>query len=86
MHRKYGVKAWQIRQTNSEKFPKNKNNKPSGNIRPWLSDKDVEMVDKLEKEICTFIIYNFTYEQIKDLLDKRFEDKHELILLDEPRE
>ena len=82
----YGLKAWQIRQIHSSKFPLNKNGKPSGNIRPWLRDEDVEMVDKLEKEICTFIRYNFTYEQIKDLLDKRFEDKNILVLLDKPRE
>lgn len=81
----YDMKAWQIRQLNKDKFPLNKQGKPSGNIRPYLSDEDIEKVDKLEKEICVLIKYGFQYEQIKELLEKRFTDKHELILLSEPR-
>ena len=81
----YGLKAWQIRQMNSDKF-ENKKGKLVGNIRPWLKDDDVKLVDDLEKEICVLIKYSMTYEQIKDMLHKRYKTIYNLVLNNEKRE
>ncbi|MBN1074725.1 hypothetical protein DVV91_10260 [Clostridium botulinum] len=80
----YGLKAWQIRSVNSSKFS-SKSSK-SKNIRPWLKDEDIKLVEDLEKEICTLIKFNLTYEQIKDMLNKRYTTIYNLILLDEKRD
>jgi Rha family phage regulatory protein len=81
----YGLRASQIRQLNSDKFEK-KNGKLVGNVRPWLKDDDVKLVDDLEKEICVLIKYNMTYEQIRDMLDKKYKTIYHLSLADEKRE
>jgi len=81
----YGLRASQIRQMNSEKFEK-KNGKLVGNVRPWLKDDDVKLVDDLEKEMCVLIKYGMTYEQIKDMLGKRYKTIYNLVLADEKRE
>lgn len=81
----YGLRASQIRQMNSDKFEKKKG-KLVGNVRPWLKDDDVKLVDDLEKEICVLIKYNMTYEQIKDMLQKRYKTIYNLVLNDEKRE
>lgn len=81
----YGLRASQIRQMNSDKFEK-KNGKLIGNVRPWLKDDDVKLVDDIEKEICVLIKYNMTYEQIKDMLSKRYKTIYNLTLADEKRE
>lgn len=82
----YGLKAWQIRMHNSDKFERNKKGTLIGNIRPWLKDDDVKLVDDLEKEICVLIKYNMTYEQIKDMLHKKYKTIYNLALADEKRE
>ena len=81
----YGLKAWQIRQMNSDKF-ENKKGKLVGNIRPWLKDDNVKLVDDLEKEICVLIKYSMTYEQIKDMLHKRYKTIYNLVLNNEKRD
>lgn len=81
----YGLRASQIRQMNSDKFEKKKG-KLIGNVRPWLKDDDVKLVDDLEKEMCVLIKYEMTYEQIKDMLHKRYKTIYDLVLLDEKRE
>lgn len=81
----YGLKASQIRMLNSEKFKKNSKGYLSGNIRPWLKDDDIKLVEDLEKEICTLIKFNFTYDQIVNMLNERYKTIYNLVLLDEER-
>ena len=81
----YGLRASQIRQMNSDKFEKKKG-KLVGNVRPWLKDDDVKLVDDIEKEICVLIKFNMTYEQIKDMLHNRYKTIYNLVLSDEKRE
>lgn len=81
----YGLRASQIRQMNSDKF-EYKNNRLIGNVRPWLKDDDIKLVDDLEKEICVLIKYDMTYEQIRSMLQKRYAVMYNLVLNDVKRE
>lgn len=81
----YGLRASQIRQMNSEKFER-KNNRLIGNVRPWLKDDDIKLVDDLEKEICVLIKYDMTYDQIRSMLQKRYAVMYNLVLNDVKRE
>lgn len=63
----YGYTAKEIRDIHSLK--KNQN------IREMLSEKCLKEVDKLEKEIATFLSYKMDYETISNMLDIKFKDK-----------
>jgi hypothetical protein len=81
----FGMKARQIRSLNSDKF-EYKNNRLIGNIRPWLKDDDIKLVDDLEKEICVLIRYEMTFDQIRSMLQKRYKTIYNLVLAEEKRD
>jgi len=75
----YGYEAYKIR----SKF-----GLPKGeNIRPWLSDKDVKDVDRLEQEIGTLISYGLSLRRIESMINKKYANKsnNTLVLLQEKR-
>jgi len=61
---------------------------PKGeNIRPWLSDEDVKIVDKMEQEVGTLISYGIELKVIRSMIGKKHgsNGKRELVLLSEKR-
>jgi len=75
----YGYDAYKLRMIH---------NLPKGeNIRPWLSDEDVKVVDKMEQEVGTLISYGIELKVIRSMISKKHggSDKRELVLLNEKR-
>ena len=75
----YGYDAYKLRMIH--KLPKGEN------IRPWLSDEDVKIVDKMEQEVGTLISYGISLKEIRSMIGKKHgsNDKRELVLLSEKR-
>ena len=75
----YGYDASKLRMIH--KLPKGEN------IRPWLSDEDVKVVDKMEQEVGTLISYGIELKVIRSMIGKKHgsNDKRELVLLSEKR-
>ena len=55
--------------------------KENVNIRKHLYENDLDKVKKLEEEVVTLLSYGFDYKKIKGLLEARFKDgKNDLVL------
>ncbi|AEB77245.1 Rha family transcriptional regulator [Clostridium botulinum] len=76
----YGSNAFDLRKDNN--LPKGKN------IRPWLTDEEVKVVDKLEQEIGTLISYDMGFKEIKKMIDRKYSNvsRRNIKLLKVPRE
>lgn len=63
------------------------NNIVGENLRHWLRDEDIKLVDVLEQEIGTLISYGLTYAQIENMIKSKYKNnpKKELTLLKEKR-